>query len=496
MGKLSIWRDTAADIAFPALEGTVDADVAIVGGGITGLTLAMLLSEGGKSVALLEARRIGLGSTGHSTGNLYEVLSEGLHIVGDKWGRSVMGEVAESRRHAVDLIERTAVRLDADCGFRRCTLHRYATTAAQTDAIDREYRAATELGLPARLVDRLPVAVASARILALDNQAQFHPLVYLRALARRIAAAGCRLYEHSAVIGIDEDACTVHTARGTVRAREIVLATHTPKGIFLVQAEMVPQREYGIAVRLAGGPAPDGIFWGIGEYRHSLRSLRANGTDYLIVVGEEHSTGRHDAVTPSGRLEAFARRYFDVAAVAYRWSAQNYRPADGLPYIGRSHTSDLYIATGFATDGLTYGTVAAGIIADQILGRASRWAGLYRANRLAPVKGARGVLEESVSVAKALVQDYAARPHAELASIAPGSGAVVSIDGERLAAFRDASGALSVLSPVCPHMKCIVRWNAAEQSWDCPCHGSRFDVRGEVIEGPALSPLARRSVPG
>jgi len=494
MNKLSIWRGTAADITFPALEGTVDADVAVVGGGITGLTLAMLLSEAGKSVALLEARRIGLGSTGNSTGNLYEVLSEGLYTVGEKWGRSVMGAVAESRRHAVDLIEGTAARLDADCAFRRCTLHRYATTAAQTEAIEKEYRAATELGLPARLVDQLPIAVASARTLALDNQAQFHPLAYLRALARRIASAQCRLYEHSAVVGIDEDTRTVHTARGAVRAGEIVLATHTPKGLFLVQAEMVPRREYGIGVRLARGPGPDGIFWGVGEYRHSLRSLRVNDTDYLIVVGEEHPTGQHDAVTPTGRLEAFARRYFDVAAVEYRWSAQNYRAADGLPYIGRSHTSDLYIATGFATDGLTYGTLGASIITDQILGRANRWAEIYRANRLAPVKGARGVLEESLSVAKALLQDYAARPHAELASIAPGTGAVVRIDGERLAAFRDATGALAVLSPVCTHLKCIVHWNAAEQSWDCPCHGSRFDVTGEVIEGPALSPLPRKPV--
>lgn len=496
MNQASIWQGTAVRTAYPTLEGRITADVAIVGGGITGLTLAMLLAEAGKSVALVEAHGIGQGTSGRSTGNLYEVLSEQLYNVGEKWDRSVMGAVADSRREAVALIERTAATLGEGCGFRRCALHLYATERSQADTVQKEYEAAIRLGLPARLADEVPGMPASVRALVLENQAQFHPLAYLQLLAQRLASEQCRIYERSAAIDIDTRARAVHTARGTVTAREIVLATHTPKGFFIVQAQMLPQREYGLGLRLTSGPYPEGIFWGLGEYRHSVRSLRADGTDYLIVVGEEHKTGQHDEVAAAARLEDFARRHFDVAAVDYRWSAQNYRAADLLPYIGRSHASELYIATGFATDGLTWGTLAARIIADELVGRDNPWAELYRAKRLPPLKAAKGVLEENLSVAKALVQDHVRRPHAALASIPPGSGAVVEVDGQKLAAYRDEAGVLTALSPVCPHMKCLVHWNGAEKSWDCPCHGSRFGLDGEVIEGPALSPLARKALAG
>lgn len=495
MDNASIWQGTAAQTAFPVLEGRVTADVAIVGGGITGLTLAMLLTEAGKSVALVEAHAIGQGTSGNSTGNLYEVLSEQLYPVGEKWNRSVMGAVADARRAAMALVERTAARLGGDCGFARRALYFYATNSAMAERVDKEYEAAVRLGLPARLADEVPGMPPSVRALVLENQAQFHPLAYLQLLAQRIASEQCRIYERSAAIDIDTHARAVHTARGSVEARDIVLATHTPKGLFLVQAEMLPNREYGIGLRLASGSCPEGIFWGVGDYRHSVRSLHAGGTDYLIVVGEEHKTGHHDATAALRRLEDFARRHFDVASIDYRWSAQNYRSADLLPYIGRSHGSELYIATGFAADGLTWGTVAARILADEILGRENPWADLFRARRLPPLKSAKGVLEENLSVVRALVEQHVRRPHAALAAIAPGSGAVVEIDGEKIAAYRDVSGAVSGLSPVCPHMKCHVHWNAVEKSWDCPCHGSRFDLDGQVIEGPALSPLARKPLP-
>ncbi|HJV24633.1 MAG TPA: FAD-dependent oxidoreductase [Aromatoleum sp.] len=492
MDTISIWRGTAENTTFPPLEGRATVDVAIVGGGITGLTLAMLLAEEGKSVVVLEAGAIGLGSTGNSTGNLYAVVSERLFTIGEKWDREVMRAVAESRSQAVDLIERTAGVLSAEVGFARRDFHLYATTAAAIETVEREYLAAHHVRLPARLADAAPIAVESRRALIIENQAQFHPLAYLQALAQRIASDRCRIYERSAVIDINEQAHTVHTMRGVVSARDIVLATHSPKGRFWIQAEMLANREYGIAARLNQGAYPQGIFWGLGDYFHSVRSLRAAGQEYLIVVGEEHRVGQHDSVEAYLRLEEFVRRHFDVAEVRYRWSAQNYHAADSLPYIGRSHASDLFVATGFGPDGLTYGTLAAAIIADQIVGRPSPWAEIYRAGRIEPVRAALGVLEEGLGVAKALIQDYGGRPAARPATIRPGEGAVVEVGGEKVAAYRDAAGNLSAISPVCTHMKCMVHWNAAEKTWDCPCHGSRFDVTGEVIEGPAVAPLARK----
>lgn len=495
MNNASVWRGTVEETHFPCLEGDEHADVAIVGGGITGVTLAMLLAEAGKSVALLEARSIGHGSTGNATGNLYAVLAEGLAGIAERWGEAVLRAVVRSRGEAVEMAERTAARLGLDCAFERRPLYRYATTAAAAAAIEAEYRAAQRAGLSPRLEAGAPIAVPSHLALVLDNQAQLHPLAYVRGIARYIASARCRLYERSAVTQIDEAQRTVHTARGSVRAREIVLATHTPKGRYLVHAEMQPQREYGVAVRLGRGPCPQGIFWGEGDYRHSVRSLRTRVGDYLIAVGEAHRTGDHDAAAAQGRLEAFVRRHFDVAAVAFRWSAQGYLTADGLPYIGRSNASELFVATGFATNGLTYGTLAATLIADQILGRANRWAELYRAARIEPVKAANGTATEGLAVAKALATDYLGRPEPlQLAAIPPGSGAVVAVNGDRLAVYRDEWGALTAVSPVCTHMKCLVRWNDVEHSWDCPCHGSRFDVDGRVVEGPALAPLARKAI--
>jgi glycine/D-amino acid oxidase-like deaminating enzyme/nitrite reductase/ring-hydroxylating ferredoxin subunit len=500
MDTVSVWRATNRETRPPAqLEGDVEADVAIIGGGITGVTLALRLAEEGKSIVLLEAKRIGLGSTGNSTGNLYETVSSGLHSVSAKWGAPVARAVAQSRGEAIEWIERRAARFDFDCGFRRCPMYWYATSESAAGSVDEERRAALEAGLLAvRIEDGLPRRLLKAQgpVLVIDNQAQFHPLVYVCELARAAVSKGCRIYEHTPALAIDRNTNVVDTETGKVRAREIVLATHTPCGFHLVQAEMVPSREYGIAVACTAGSIPPGIFWGKGDERLSVRSFDTPEGAYLICVGEQHKTGQHDAGAAIDALETLARWHFDVQTVAFRWSAQNYRSADGLPYIGRD-ASGAYIATGFATDGLVYGTLAASIIADQILGRENRWSDLYKASRFAPLKGAKGMIEETVNVAKAVVKDYLTPQQSEqLSTLAPGRGSIVEFDKETLAAYRDQDGALFVVSPTCTHLKCKVRWNDMETSWDCPCHGSRFAPDGVVIEGPALAPLQRKWAPG
>jgi len=226
-----------------------------------------------------------------------------------------------------------------------------------------------------------------------------------------------------------------------------------------------------------------------------VRRLQAGSANFLICVGQEHKTGQHDAGAAMAALEGAARRRLGVEAIAYRWSAQNFRSPDLLPYIGKD-VSGAYIATGFATDGLVYGTLAASIVSDDLLGRANRWADLYRASRVAPVKAAKGTAAETASVLKVVVQDYLTRrQHDALETLRRGVGSIVEVDGERVAAYRDDAGHVFVVSPVCTHLKCMVHWNALETSWDCPCHGSRFAPDGRVIAGPATEPLKTKTPP-
>jgi glycine/D-amino acid oxidase-like deaminating enzyme/nitrite reductase/ring-hydroxylating ferredoxin subunit len=489
----SVWRATAPEAGFPALQGEIATDVVIVGGGITGVTLALNLAEQGIPSILLEARDVGFGSTGNSTGNLYETLSQGISSIVDRWGKDVASPVTAARRAAVDQIERRVQKFGIGCGFRRCALYRYATSEDAKERVEKEYRASLEAGMPVRLENALPAPFhpPHGRVMVLDNQAQFHPQAYVRELARQAEGHGCRIFENSTVLEVDTDQRMVRTAGGKVTAKEIVLATHSPKGLHVVQAEMVVNREYGLATPIARDPFPAGIFWGSGVDRISARSLDVDNESYLICVGEEHKTGQEDANVNLDRLEASAAAHFDLGEIAFRWSAQNYSAADGLPYIGRDAT-ECFIATGFATDGLTWGTIAASIIADQIVGRDNVFAPLVKASRFSPVKGAKGLVEENLEVMKSFIKDYVTdRPEIPLGQLMPGHGAIVKVGGESLAAYRDPEGILLTVSSVCTHMKCKVHWNSVEKSWDCPCHGSRFAPDGAVIEGPATEPLQR-----
>jgi glycine/D-amino acid oxidase-like deaminating enzyme/nitrite reductase/ring-hydroxylating ferredoxin subunit len=482
----------------PLPAGTLEVDTVVVGGGITGVTTAMLLGETGQTVALLEADRIGAGNTGGSTGNLYGTVSQGLSAVRSKWNADVARDVVVARLQAVDLIERTVSRFAIECGFARRPLHRCVAgdDPEQLQSLEEEFAANAEAGLAPAWVDVPDLPFALKRALRIENQAQFNPYLYTQGLARALAARGVHVFESSPVVDFDAGEGLATTAAGSVRAKQIVLATHTPKGFNLVQAEMEVYREYGMSAQLgATSRRPQGIFWVRDEDR-SIRTCHAGSRDHLVIVGEHHKTGEGEpGVDYHDRLARYAAANFDGAVPECRWSAQQYRSADMLPYIGRSAHENVFIATGFAADGLTWGTVAARIIAELVLRQESRITELLAPRRFTPIKSAKGWASENAAVVRHLIGDRLGRAELErFAEVDAGEGRLVDVDGRKYAVHRSSTGNLSVLSPVCPHLKCHVRWNAGADSWDCPCHGSRFATDGRVLEGPALHPLERFEV--
>jgi glycine/D-amino acid oxidase-like deaminating enzyme/nitrite reductase/ring-hydroxylating ferredoxin subunit len=497
MDNASLWKATSDKTGFPALSGDMEADVVIIGGGITGVSTALFLSEAGKTVVLLEAMEIGLGTTGYSTGNLYATVDSFLYRIKDKWDQETANAVVKSRNQMLDSVERIIHQYKIPCSFSRRPHFLYATDESQVQSLEKEFIALNEAGLNPVMVKEIPLPFPVKRTIRMENQAQFQPLTYVRNLAAALASDQCRIFENSKVIHIDNDTLTVSTGQGKIRAKKIIMATHTPKAFNILQTELGPYREYGISALLNEDNYPEGIFWSMGSPGHSIRSFEKDGRKHLVVIGEKHKTGQQNEQTDYfGNVEKFTSSRFNLQSFVHRWSAQHYHSADELPYIGKTAGSDdVYVATGFGTDGLIYGSLAARIIADDILKEDNQWKDLYSAKRFTPAKSAGDFIQENINVAKQYIKDYLSKADTgTLEDIGPGEGKLVSLKGEKLAVSRDESGEATAITRVCTHLGCIVHWNRMENTWDCPCHGSRFRRDGEVIEGPAISGLEKRKL--
>lgn len=499
-GRASVWTATAEAVSFPRLSRDIEVDVAIIGGGITGISTAALLAAEGLRVAVLEAGRIGMGATGHSTGNLYGMVGEPLHKLAAKWGDDQVWRMVASRMAAIDLVEKNTRAFGIQCNFSRqpWVLYSVDSSAASNAVIDREYQCMRDAGLEARVTTDIPLPVEIHRALVVSGQAQFHPLRYVRQLAESIRSGRCMIFEETPVSGIDEEAGVVTAGAYSVKAGRIVMATHTPKGFNAIQTELGPYREYAVAAPLRTHRMAGGIFWSVGAEATSTRLFEMDGKAWVMMIGCKHKTGqKNDPEAAFAKLDALLQSRFDADPTEFRWSAQQYRAADHLPYIGPSIGAErLLLATGFAGDGLTFGTLAAMIIADHIAGRPNPYADLYTPRRFTPLKSAGSFLKENLNVAGYYVKDYIKGGEVtQLSQVPRGEGRIVDLDGDKLAVYRDDAYQLHIVSPVCTHLKCIVHWNQAERSWDCPCHGSRFSTDGAVLEGPALTPLEKRMMP-
>ncbi|MEU6795912.1 FAD-dependent oxidoreductase [Nonomuraea wenchangensis] len=492
---LSYWMDSAPAREHAPLAEDVTVDVAVIGGGIAGLSAAWELTRAGRSVAVLEADRLAAGVTGYTSAKLS---AQHTLIYAELAGRDpgTARRYARSQQEAVEHVARTAAELGVDCELERRPAYTYARSADQVEELRAEARAAAEAGLAASFVTgtALPFPVAGA--VKVDGQAQFHPRKYLLGLADAMTARGCRIFERTRVTGLSEGRpCRVTTESGAVvSAADVVVATHYP--IFdraLLFARMEVTRELVVAGTLPPEDDPEGMYITSEENTRSVRTAPLpGGRRLLIVTGESYRPGAGQVGDRFERLAAWAGEHFPRARITHRWAAQDNHTTDRLPFVGPLHpgAGHAYVATGFGGWGMSNGVLAGLVLSALVTGEDEPWGGLYDPRRLHPRQEAVPMAKMQATVARHFVADrLAAGDAADVAELRPGQGAVVKLDGRRCAVYRDEQGRAHAVSAVCTHLGCVVGFNEAERTWECPCHGSRFGLDGRVLQGPAVNPL-------
>jgi glycine/D-amino acid oxidase-like deaminating enzyme/nitrite reductase/ring-hydroxylating ferredoxin subunit len=493
------WTSAAAFTQYPKLDQDLHADVVVVGAGITGLTAAYLLTKAGKQVVVLERDRCALIDTGHTSAHLTMVTDTRLSELAARLGQSHAQAVWDAGLAAINQVDGIvqAHEIDADFAWVDGYLHAAAGAdrASEAKSLRADESLARELGFDVEFLEDTPVVGGPG--LQAANQARIHPRKYLAGVARAIVATGGRIHEHSEASEFSDSPRAVKANGCTVTCEDIVIATHNPlvgfastTGAALFQTKLALYTSYVIAGRVPKGVVRDALWWDTADPYHYLRVDPHRDFDVVIFGGEDHKTGQvSDTERCYRRLEETLAATFPDVELRHRWSGQVIETPDGLPYIGMM-AEHQYAATGFAGNGLTFGTLSAMAISDAILKRSNPWADLFDPGRKALGRSLWDYVKENADYPYYMIRDrFAGTEARSLRAVKRGEGAVIERNGEKVAAYRDSSGAVTLRSATCTHMGCIVGWNKAERTWDCPCHGSRFKPDGQVISGPAESPL-------
>ncbi len=499
--NISFWTDTSRTSAVTPLNENLKTDAVIIGGGLAGLSVAYCLIQSGKSVVLVEDGDLGSGETGRTTAHLVTALDDRYYNFEKVFGEEKTKLIAESHQLAIDFVESVVKNEKINCDFERIDGFLFRDPSDEKNALAKELEATTRAGVAIETVDEIPGLKQKHRGLRFLNQAQFHPLQYLRGLAKAIEKKGGKIYIHTHAAEIDHEGIT--TADGfTVKAKHIIVATNSPvNNLFTMFEKQYAYRTYVIGALVKKGLLPKALWWDTGDYKvnanvppyHYVRlSPFDDQYDLLISGGEDHPTGdtAKTKVPEESRyllIEEWTRKHFPVEQTIYRWSGQVLEPMDGIAFIGRNpyDHDNVYIVTGDSGNGMTHCSFAGLLISDLINGKENKWEALYSPSRFTITEAApvvSQIIKEAASYFKQLPNFNGTE---ELATIKNGEGKIVDMLEERFGVYRDEKGNLSIVSAECTHLKCGVVWNADELSWDCPCHGSRFTYEGKVINGPA-----------
>lgn len=477
----SIWSRTVEKKEFPSLTHSPAVDAAVIGGGLAGILTAYLLKQRGVKAVVLEASRIGSGQTQNTTAKITSQHNLIYAKLIQDFGEKKAKQYANANEQAIREYRRLVAEKNIDCEFEERPAYLYSTNPDDVQSLRRETKAAAQLGIDAQFVAEtsLPFPVAGA--VKFGGQAQFHPLKFLQAIAAELT-----VFEHTRVKTVEEE--RVVTDDGIVQAKHIIFATHYPflnwPGLYFLR--MHQERSYVLA--LAQASELDGMYLGIDTDGFSFR----NSGKLLLFGGGGHRTGENRSGGKYDMLRQNAARIWPDSREESFWSAQDCMTLDGVPYIGlfAEATPNWYVATGFGKWGMTHSMAAAGLLADRITGTPNSVSEIFSPQRFTPVASAGSLLDEGVHATLGLSRQIFALPREVVEALPAGHGGIVDYGGDKTGVYKDEQGEVHLVSTRCPHLGCQVEWNPDETSWDCPCHGSRFDTKGRLLDNPAQENLA------
>lgn len=491
----SFWIASTPAKVYPSLKEDLTVGVAIVGGGIAGILCAYMLNKNGVKSAVFDSNKILQATTGHTTAKITSQHALIYDKLKTKVGSELAAQYADANESAIRMFEKIASENNIECDFLPQSAYVYTQSDDYIEKIKNEVDAAASFGIKASFSDNIPLPFSIKAAVRFENQAQYHPRKLLVPLAEKLSTQGVQIFEQTRIVNLEEDSKGYFLITGNgkkIFAEKVIIASHYPffnkHGMYF--ARIYTERSYVIAAKVKEN-YPGGMYISAEDPTRSFRNQPDGDGELILIGGENHKTGQgKDMYNHYDALAKYANEIYDVTDIPYRWSTQDCMTLDDIPYVGHytSNTPDLFIATGFGKWGMTNSMASAMLLSDLIIGDKNPWQDVYDPARDTFVASAKNFIVENVNVAGQLLGGKLS-PIPDKVDIKKGEAKIIEVEGNRAGAYRDEKGKLHIINTTCTHMGCELNWNSAEKSWDCPCHGSRFTIEGEVIEGPAVKPL-------